>query len=159
MSRSAHGPVPPPLHRPPRDRHPPGAPAPGPGCRRRCCRGCSSPAPSTAVEDVQDFHQAGADVLYRLACQRGPGCMLDFATAPRLVNSLPGALDGVFLGVQEVLDQLDELHFAGLVDPVAGTVLGRTQEAELTFPVAQHVRLEAGERTDVADGEELLPGG
>src|SRR5256885_17227223 len=78
------------------------------------------------------------------------------ARAAILLDLLAGALDGVLLGVEQVFDQHDQLDLAPLVHPVAGAVLGRVQEPELAFPVAQHVRLEIGELTHLADGEELL---
>src|SRR5207302_6907784 len=60
------------------------------------------------------------------------------------------------LRVEQVLDQHDQLDLAPLVHPVTGAILGGVQEPELAFPVAQHVRLEIGELTHLADGEELL---
>src|SRR5687768_3758573 len=55
-----------------------------------------------------------------------------------------------------MLHQHDQLDLAALVDPVAGTVLGRVQESELAFPVAKHMGFEIGQRADFADRIEFL---
>ena len=47
-----------------------------------------------------------------------------------LVHFLPRALDGVLLGVQQVLHEQDQLDLAPLVDAVARTVLRGIEEAE-----------------------------
>src|SRR3989441_8599067 len=57
-----------------------------------------------------------------------------------------------------MLHQHDQLDLAPLIHPVAGPVLGGVQEAELALPVPQHVRLQVGELTHLADREELLNG-
>src|SRR5690606_30770004 len=69
---------------------------------------------------------------------------------------LPCAVDRVALGVQEVLHQQDQLDLATLIRPVPRARLGRREKAELALPVAEDVRLEIRERTDLADGEKLL---
>ena len=104
---------------------------------------------------------AGPDLGRELGLERLAGRRAQLAGAPVLVDLLPRALDGVLLGVQQVLHQQDQLDFAALVDPVARAVLGRVEEAELALPVPQHVRLEVGELADLADGIKLLdrPGG
>jgi len=61
-----------------------------------------------------------------------------------------------FLGVQQVLHEHDQLDLATLVHAITRAVLGGIQEAELTLPVAQHVRLQVGKLADLPDREELL---
>src|SRR5690242_21855376 len=73
-----------------------------------------------------------------------------------LIDPLASSVDGELLGVQQMLDQHDQLHFPSLVHPVARPVLGRVQKAELTFPVSQDVRFEIGQSTHFADRIELL---
>ena len=79
----------------------------------------------------------------------GPAVLLDLLSRP---------LDRVLLGVQQVLDQHDQLDLAALVDAVAGAVLGRIEEPELALPIAEDVRLEVRQRAHLADREELLGG-
>src|SRR5256885_8949804 len=83
---------------------------------------------------------------------------LQVPAAPILLDLLARPLDRVFLGVEQMLHQHDQLDLAPLIHPVAGPVLGGVQEAELALPVAQHVRLQVGELTHLADREELLNG-
>src|SRR5258708_6019170 len=92
----------------------------------------------------------------RLGGEGAPRLRFQFARAAVLLDLLARALDGVLLGVEQVLDQHDQLDLAPLVDAVAGAVLRRVQEPELALPVAQHVRLQVGELADLADREELL---
>src|SRR5436190_10413215 len=89
----------------------------------------------------------------RRTCDRS-----QLSTLAMLVDFLTRALDGVLLGVQQMLDEVDQLDLAALVDAVAGAVLRRIEKAELALPVAQHVRLEVGQLTHLADAEELLDG-
>src|SRR5438445_12785633 len=112
----------------------------------------------TAVEDGEHRLQLGAQVAHRLGRQRPPGFRLQLPTAAVLLDLLACPLDRVLLGVQQVLDEHDQLELTPLVHAVAGAVLGGVQEAELAFPVAQHVRLQVRELADLADGEELLHG-
>src|SRR5437016_5844922 len=106
--------------------------------------------------DGEDGLELGAQVFDRLGRERAPCLRLELTRATILLDLLASALDGVLLRVEQVLDQHDQLDLAPLVHAVAGAVLGRVQEPELAFPVAQHVRLEIGELTHLADGEELL---
>src|SRR3954463_594940 len=55
-----------------------------------------------------------------------------------------------------MLDQHDQLYLSPLIHPIPGTVLGRIQEPELTFPVPQHVGLEVGQPAYLADRVKLL---
>jgi hypothetical protein len=55
-----------------------------------------------------------------------------------------------------MLDQGDELHLAPLIHAIAGAILGRAQKTKLTFPVSEHVRLEAGQLAHVANRKEFL---
>src|SRR5438094_716255 len=108
------------------------------------------------LEQGEDRLQLQTEVLDRLGRQGAPGLRLQLARATVLLDFLARALDRVFLRVQEVLDQHDQLDLASLVHPVARPVLGRVEEAELTLPVAQHVGLQVGELADLADRKELL---
>src|SRR4051812_30663539 len=75
---------------------------------------------------------------------------------PMLIHFLARALDGVLLGVQEVLHKEDELDLATLIHSITRPILRRVEKAELAFPVAEHVRLQVGELADLADAEEFL---
>src|SRR6266545_4113977 len=85
-----------------------------------------------------------------------PRLGLELAGATVLLDLLTRAFDRVFLGVQQVLHEHDQLDLAPLVHAIPRPVLGGIQEAELTLPVTQHVRLQVGELADFADREELL---
>src|SRR2546421_13010160 len=109
-------------------------------------------------EDGEDRLELGAQVFDRLGRER-PACLgLELTRAAILLDLLASALDGVLLGVQQVLDQHDQLDLAPLVHTVAGAVLGGVEEAKLAFPVAQHMRLQIRELAHLADREELLDG-
>src|SRR2546425_8238165 len=108
------------------------------------------------LEQGEDRLQLQTEVLDRLGRQGAPRLRLQLARATVLLDFLARALDRVFLCVQEVLHQHDQLDLASLVHPVARPVLGRVEEAELTLPVPQHVGLQVGELADLADREELL---
>src|SRR3989441_99218 len=108
------------------------------------------------LEQGEDRFQLQTEVLDRLGRQSAPRLRLQLARATVLLDLLARPLDRVFLRVQEVLHQHDQLDLASLVHPVARPVLGRVEEAELTLPVPQHVGLQVGELADLADREELL---
>src|SRR5438093_294198 len=108
------------------------------------------------LEDGEDRLELGAQVFDRLCRERAARLGLELARTPVLLDLLACPFDRVFLRVEQVLHQHDQLDLAPLVHPVARPVLGRVQEAELAFPVPQHVRLQVGELTDLADREELL---
>src|SRR5437764_1396546 len=111
---------------------------------------------SAPLENTEDGLQLGAELLDRLGGERAPRLGLELARAAVLLDLLTRAFDRVLLRVEEMLDEHDQLDFAPLVHAIAGAILGGIQEAELAFPVAQHVRLEIGELADLADREELL---
>src|SRR5258706_798721 len=113
---------------------------------------------SVPLEDGEDRLEIGAEVLDRLRRERAARLRLELARAPILLDLLARPLNGVFLRVQQVLHQHDQLDLAPLVHPVAGPVLGGVQKTELALPVSQHVRLQVGELTNLADREELLNG-
>src|SRR2546426_3829365 len=110
------------------------------------------------LENGEDRLELGAQVLDRLGRERPARLRLELARAPILLDLLARAFDRVFLRIQQVLHQHDQLDLAPLVHPVAGPVLGGVQEPELALPVPQHVRLQVGELTHLADREELLNG-
>src|SRR5690606_20134665 len=76
---------------------------------------------------------------------------VEAAVPPQLTEPLARALDRVLLLVEEVLHEEDELDLLRAVDPVARAVLRGTEHVELRLPVAEHVRLEAGEVADLSD--------
>src|SRR5256885_154906 len=108
------------------------------------------------LENSEDRLELGTQILDRLGRERPARLRLELPAAPILLDLLARPLDRVFLGVEQVLDEHDQLDLAPLVHPVAGTVLGGIQEAELAFPVPQHVRLQVRQLTHFADREELL---
>src|SRR5438128_5656337 len=109
-----------------------------------------------SFEHGEDGFELRAQILHRLRRERPTRFRLELARAPILLDLLPRALDRVLLGVEEMLDQHDELDLPPLVDAIPRPVLGRIEEAELALPIPQHVRLEIGELADLADREELL---
>src|SRR6267143_2562749 len=113
---------------------------------------------SAPFEDAEHRLELGAELLDGFGGQRTARFGLELARAPILLDLLARAFDRVFLRVQQVLHQHDQLDLAPLVHPVAGPVLGGVQEAELALPVPKHVRLQVGELTHLADREELLNG-
>src|SRR5437899_3772245 len=110
------------------------------------------------LEKGEDRLELDAQVLDRLGRQRAARLRLELPAAPILLDLLARALDRVFLRIEQVLHQHDQLDLAPLVHAVAGPVLGGVQEAELALPVPQHVRLQVGELTHFADRKELLHG-
>src|SRR2546422_2088028 len=111
-----------------------------------------------SLEDGENRLQLGAQVFHRLRGERAPRFGFQLPRAAILLDFLARAFDRVFLGVQEVLHQHDQLDFASLVHAIAGAVFRGVQEPELALPVAEHVGLEVGELADLPDGEEFLDG-
>src|SRR6266849_1865663 len=109
-----------------------------------------------AFEDREERLELGAQILHGLGGEGAPRFWLQVTRAAVLLDLLASALDRVLLGVEQVLDQHDQLDLAPLVDAVAGAVLRWVEEPELALPVAQHVRLEVRELAHLADREELL---
>src|SRR4029077_7009128 len=109
-----------------------------------------------SFEDSHDGLDLRAQVLHFLRRERAARLRLELARSPILLDLLSGSFNRVLLGVQEVLDEHDELDFAPLIHAVPRAVLGGIQKPELALPVAQHVRLEIGELTHFPDREELL---
>src|SRR2546426_5202069 len=110
----------------------------------------------TPFEDAEHRFELGAELLDGFGGQRAPRFGLELAGTTILFDLLARAFDRVFLGVQQVLDEHDQVDLAPLVDAIARAVLGGIQEPELALPIAQHVRLQVGELADLADREELL---
>src|SRR5712664_929602 len=111
---------------------------------------------SAPFEDAEHRLELGAELLDGFGGQRTPRFGLELAGAAVLLDLLARAFDRVFLGVQQVLHEHDQLDLAPLVHAIARAVLGGIEEAELALPVAQYVRLQVGELADFADREELL---
>src|SRR5690349_9084831 len=115
--------------------------------------GIGSGAP---LENREHRLQLGTQVLDRLSRECAPRLGFELPRAAVLLDLLARPLDRVFLRVQEMLHEHDQLDFAPLVHTVPGAVLGGVQEPELTLPVPQNVGLQIGELADLADREELL---
>src|SRR4030081_2316091 len=111
---------------------------------------------SAAFEDAEHRLELGAELPVGFGRQRTPRFRLELAGATILLDLLARAFDSVFLRVQQVLHEHDQLDLATLVDTIARAVLGGIREAELALPVAQHVRLQGGGLANFADREELL---
>src|SRR5256714_4297231 len=111
-----------------------------------------------SFEDAEDRLQLGAQLLHGFGRERAPGFRFQLAGATVLLDFLPRAFDRVFLGIEQVLHEHDQLDLAPLIDAIAGAVFGRIEKPELTLPVAQHVRLQVGQLAHLTDREELLHG-
>src|SRR6266567_9373600 len=92
------------------------------------------------LENGEDRLELGAQVLDRLSRERATRLRLEVPTAPILLDFLARSLDGVFLRVQQVLHEHDQLDLAPLVHAIARAILGGIEKTELALPVAQHVR-------------------
>src|SRR6266576_5526690 len=113
---------------------------------------------SAPFEDPEHRLELGAELLDGFGGQRTPRFGLELARATVLLDLLARALDRVFLRVQQVFHEHDQLDLAPLVHAIARAILGGIEETELALPIPEHVRLEVGELADLADGEELLDG-
>src|SRR5436309_14577041 len=113
---------------------------------------------SAPFENAENGLQLGAEILDVFGGEGAPRLRLELAGAAVLLDFLAGAFDRVFLGVEQMLDEHDQLDLAPLIHTISRAVLGGIQETELTLPVAQYVRLQVGELADLADREELLNG-
>src|SRR5690348_5665747 len=109
-----------------------------------------------AVQNGEHRFQLSLKIPDRLSAQGLAGLRFEIPRPAVGLDLLAGALDRVFLGVQQVLHEHDELDLAPLVDPVAGPVLRGIEKPELALPIPEHMRLEIGELTHFADREELL---
>src|SRR6267143_6449569 len=111
---------------------------------------------SAPFEDPEHRLELGAELLDGFGGQRTPRIGFELARATVLLDFLARALDRVFLRVQQVFHEHDQLDLAPLVHAIARAILGGIEKAELTLPVAQHVRLQVGKLADLPDREELL---
>src|SRR5213593_116042 len=76
----------------------------------------------------------------------------ELVRAPRFGDEpLLGPLERQPFVVEQGLDALNELEVARAVQALAGGVLLRTEELELRFPVAEHVRRDGRAGLDLAD--------
>src|SRR2546422_2252682 len=128
---------------------PPPPPPPPPSARPGIGRGRS-------LEDRENRLELATQVLHRLRGERAPCLGLELTRAAVLLDLLTRPFDRVFLGIQQVLHQHDQLDLAPLIHPVPRAVFRGVQEAELALPIAQHVRLQIGVLADLADREALL---
>src|SRR5882762_5654172 len=113
---------------------------------------------SAPFEDPEHRLELGAELLDGFGGQRTPRLGFELTRATILLDFLARALDRVFLRVQQMFHEHDQLDLAPLVHAIPRAILGRIEKTELALPVAQHVRLQVGELADLADREELLDG-
>src|SRR2546425_976017 len=74
------------------------------------------------LENGEDRLELGVQVLDGLSRERATRLRLELPAAPILLDFLARPLDGVFLRVEQVLHQHDQLDLAPLVHPVPGPV-------------------------------------
>src|SRR5687767_3298428 len=74
------------------------------------------------------------------------------------VEAVARTVDREPLLVEQVADATDQQHLVVLVIAPVAAPLDRLELRELLFPVAQHVRLDRTEVTDLADREVALRG-
>src|SRR4029077_17613512 len=103
-----------------------------------------------SFEHGEDGFELRAQILHRLRRERASRFWLELTGAAVLLDLLSGAFDRVLLGVQQMLDQHDELDLAPLVHAVPRPIFGGVEEAKLALPVPQHMRLEVRELADLA---------
>src|SRR5581483_11895764 len=108
-------------------------------------------------EQTQDGLELVLERLQRFAIQRGPRRRLErtASRAPMLVDLPARPVDRVLLGVEEMLDEEDQLDLTPLIDAIAGAILRRAQEPELALPIPEHVRLQIRQRAHIPDRIEL----
>src|SRR6267378_4653512 len=96
--------------------------------------------------------ELGLDLLQRELASRILEADLDLGGVLAIIEQpAPRPRDREAPRVQEILDLQQQLDLLGPVHAVAGSVLLRTQHAELRLPVAQDVRLHAHHVADFAD--------
>src|SRR5207302_4761635 len=81
-----------------------------------------------ALEDRENRLELAAQILHRLRGEGAPGLGLELARAAVLLDLLTGPFDRVFLGVEQVLHEHDQLDLASLVYPVPRAVFGGVQK-------------------------------
>src|SRR5207245_10533003 len=113
---------------------------------------------SGPLEEGENRLQVSTQVFDRLRRERASRLGLELTRSPVLLDLLARAIDRVLLGVQEVLHEHDQLDLAPLVDTIPGAVLRGLEEPELTLPVSQHVRLQAGAQAPRPDPQDFLHG-
>lgn len=74
------------------------------------------------------------------------------ADVAELLQTLAGPFDGVFVFIEQALDEKDELDVVEVVGAVAGAVFLGAQLGKLGFPITQNVGFERGDPADFADG-------
>jgi hypothetical protein len=73
-------------------------------------------------------------------------------------EAVAGSADGEALFIQEAPNLPNDEHILALIVAPVAAALDGLQLRELLLPVAQHVRLDAAQLADFADGEVALPG-
>src|SRR5262245_59062987 len=121
--------------------------------RRR--RGAAAPSARCSGQRAPDFLERLADatdLLPRVRLERQIELRrVERARHAEVLELLLRARDGETLFVEQALDQLDDLDVALAVEALLRARLGGRHPAELRLPIAQHVRLDAGDPADLAD--------
>src|SRR3989442_8036671 len=73
---------------------------------------------STPFENAEHRFELGAELLDRFGGEGAPRFGLELARAAILLDLLPRAFDRVFLGVQQMLDEHDQLDLAPLIHAI-----------------------------------------
>src|SRR5437660_9636617 len=89
-----------------------------------------------SLQNPQYGLQLQPEIAHRLGGQGPPRFRLELARAPVLLDFLSRALDRVFLRVEEVIHEHDQLYFVTLVDAVSLALFGPVQVPALAVPVA-----------------------
>src|SRR6266704_281031 len=79
---------------------------------------------SAPFENAEDRLELGAELLDGFGGEGAPRLRLELAGAAILLDLLPGAFDRVFLGVQQMLNEKNQLDLAPLIHAMARAVRG-----------------------------------
>ena len=89
--------------------------------------------------------QLTLDAFERLHLKRRARRRPERTTFAVFIELLSRAVDRVLFGIQQMLHEQNQLHFASRVHPVTASILRRIEQLELALPIAEHMRLETGE--------------
>src|SRR5256885_16748622 len=103
-----------------------------------------------SLEDCENRLELAAQILHRLRGECAPCLGLELTRAAVLLDLLTRALDRVFLGVQQVLHQHDQLDLASPVPPGSRAGFRGVQETGLALPVTGAGRVPIGELANLA---------
>jgi hypothetical protein len=107
-----------------------------------------------AVEDVQNFAQALADVLQFCSGVHGKrDSRLSLVGFDFRAQLLTGAGDGESFFVEQLLDAQDALDIASPIHSLAGAAFDGIELGEFGFPETEHIGGQTAEGGDFADAE------